>query len=245
MPARRILTTLVAAAAIALSAGSLRAQDPQADPKARELMREVYEKRYAWDDSFPGFEATARVLFKGREYLGTARVGPDYRVAVALQNEAAQKWAAEQLASMASHRRGLPFEKADGRHPLTLGTEDGHPAGRLVRLNDGMNSTYRVRDGQITQVNRQAGPRTRFTIDIIESLPVDGGKFLPRVFTVAYFEAGGGDLERTDTFHDEYRKVGGYLLPESRRHLLAEDGSTEWRVLRLEDVRLLGAAAVN
>ena len=227
------------AALVAGAAGALRAQDQQADPKARELMREVYGKRYTWDERFPGFEGRLTVTHKGQEHLGSFRVEQDYSVQVNLTNEPARKWAADALASIAGHRRGTSFDEADGRYPLTLGPQDTHPAGRLVRLNDMMNSTYRVRDGQIMQVNRSAGPKMRFTIDMLENITVEEDRYLPRVFTVAFFESGSGELVRTDTFWDSYRKIGTYHLPESRRQVRAEDAATEIAILQLEEVKLL------
>jgi hypothetical protein len=229
----------LAAALAVLIPTSLRAQDQQADPKARDLMREVYEKRQTWGPDFPGFEAKLTVLFKGQEHRGMIRVSKDYNVEVHLADDAASRWATEAMASIAGHRRATRFEEADGHYPLTFGPADNHPSGRLVRLNDGMNSTYRVRDGQILQVNRNAGPKLRFTIDIVENLLTDEGKYLPRVYTVAYFTSGSGELQRADTFWDSYRKIGKYYLPDSRRQVTAEDGSTQGMLLKLDDVKLL------
>jgi uncharacterized protein DUF3386 len=229
---------LLAGVLIALTAGSPRAQDVQADPKARELMREVYEKRESWGSDFPGFQAKAVVVYKGQEHRGTVQVGKDYRVEVEIPNEGASKWATDALQSIVLHRRGGRFEEGDGRYPVTFGPTDEHPAGRLIRLNDQMNSTYRVKDGQILQINRAAGPRMRFTIDIIENIRTDRGKVLPRLFTVSYFRSDSGELERTETFWDGYKKVGDYYLPEFRRQITAEDGSTSSMSLRLEQIKL-------
>jgi hypothetical protein len=223
-----------------LLAGAALAQTPQPDPKAVALMREVHRNRYGWDESFPGFEGRLTVSYGGEEHKGLARVGKDLGVEVrGVSNEAAAKWARESLASIVAHRRTAPFERGDGRYPLTLGPSDEHASGRLIRLNDPMNSTYRVRDGQIMQINRAAGPNRRFTIDIVENQRTDGEKVLPRVFTVAYFLSASGELERSETYWEGYRKVGAYYLPEFRRQITAEDSGTNQMSLKLSELKLL------
>lgn len=211
----------------------------KADPEAVALLRSAYEKRYAWDSHFPGFEGKLLVQYLGTEYHGTARVTGKYDAAVSLEDAKAADWAKDELLSIILHRRYVPFDSSDGRYPLTLGPADHHPSGRLIRLNDGMNSTYRVRDGQIMQVNRSAGPQMRFTIDIVENIHTDDGRFLPRVFSVSYFK-NDGSLVSAETYRDGYRKVGGYYLPEYRRQIVAKNGATDSTLLQIEDLRLAG-----
>jgi hypothetical protein len=233
----RLLTLILLGACAA--AVTAHAQDRQADPRAVAVMREVYQKRYTWSDDFPGFGADLVTQVGGKEAKGSARVGKDYNVTVDLPDAEAAKWAEDALASMVAHRRAVKFDTADGGYPLAFGPDDHHPAGRLIRLNDKMNSTYRVRDGQIMQVNRAAGPKTRFTIDIAESLTTEDGRYLPRVFTVAYFDSASGAIKQSQLFRDGYRKVAEYYLPELRLEITAQDGGTEIRSLRLENVKLL------
>jgi hypothetical protein len=213
------------------------AETPHADPSAVQAMREVYQKRYTWDPQFPGFHGKLTVVYGGKRYTGNARVGRDLSIHVELPDEEARKWADEELGSMVLHRKSTPFESGDGRYALTWGTADSHPGGRLVRLNDGMDSTYRIRDGQILQVNRSAGPQMRFTIDIMENIRTEDGRYLPRIFTVAYFKTSGG-LTRTETFWDSYQKAGKYYLPEARRQVAAEGAATESNALSLTDLAL-------
>jgi hypothetical protein len=238
MSRHRLLTLALLGGCLA-AAAAVGAQDRQADPKAAAMMREVYQKRYTWGDDFPGFQADLVVQVGGKEARGSARVRKDYGVSVDLPDAEAAKWAEDALASISAHRRGVRFETADGGYPLAFGPEDRHPTGRLIRLNDKMNSTYRVRDGQIMQVNRAAGPKMRFTIDIAESLQTEDGRYLPRVFTVAYFDSGSGAIKQSQLFRDAYRKTAEYYLPESRLEITALDGGTEIRSLRLDNVKLL------
>lgn len=215
------------------------AQDRQPDPKAVALMRDVYAHRETWDAEFPGFEARATAFYREREYAGNVRVGPDFAVTTTLKEPEPERWLRETLSSIVEHRRATRFETGDGRYPLSLGPEDGHPAGRLVLLHDATQSSYRVRDGEIRQVNRAAGRRLRFTIDVLETQPSEAGRRLPRVFTVSYFEGDGGRLQKTETCRETYRKVGAYHLPESRHQAIAEDGGAWSAGFRLEEHHLL------
>lgn len=230
----RMLPTLLA---LAVAAGPLFAQERRADPKAVALLRQVYEKRVTWGPDFPGFTAKLTVDHQGEEHQGTVKVGKDRQVELHLPNAEAARWAEEALRSIVAHRSAR-FAEGDGRYPLTLGPEDRHPAGRLVHLNDALDSTYRIREGQIRQINRSAGPKQRFTIDILETTRTEEGKFLSRVYTVSFFDAASGQLLRADTFWDGYRKVGPYHLPEFRRQVTAGDGRTAWKMLRLDDIQL-------
>jgi len=231
-----VFTSTLLVSALAGFAGAQEA--PKADPAAVAMMRQVYEKRETWAPDFPGFTAKLTVQLGGKEQQGTVSVGKDRKVEVQLAGEEAQAWAEDALASIVGHRAARRFEEADGRYPLTLGVEDGHPAGRLIHLNDKTSSTYRVRDGQLLQINRAAGPKLRFTIDMVESVPTEGGRLLPRVFTVSYFDSEENNLVKTDTIWDGYQKVGKYYLPEFRRQVTAENGHTDAFHLRLNDIKL-------
>jgi hypothetical protein len=90
---------------------------------------------------------------------------------------------------------------------------------------------YRVRDGQIMQVNRSAGP-SRFTIDILHNTVLENGKYLPSSFTVSYRDAKTGKLNKVESFSERYENVGGFWLPAERQEVISGEGSTS--VIRYE-----------
>lgn len=157
-------------------------------------------------------------------------------------DEAGLQWLNRELGSMIGHRWHAPYAEGDRRYTQTLGSDDAHPYGRLIRLHDDrFNSSYRVRDGQIAQINRQMGPM-RFTIHIQDRVILPGdptGRSLPTHFTVAYWNVEGGRLVRTDIYRDRYVAIGGLHLPASRLVVTADDNGFTYREMRLTGHELL------
>lgn len=230
-----LLLTLVSALACA-------AQSPQADPKARALLRDAHERRYRWNAAFPGFAGRITVAYQGMERGGTARVTAAGAADVTLPDARAEKWARETLQTLVFPLRHTAFEAGDGKYPVTFGPADLHSAGRAVRLHDECKTVYRVREGQIWRIEREEGPvgeaRDRVTLDFLDFARTEEGLFVPRTFAIAHCEAGTGRLQRTETVADTYQRLGAYYLPFTRREAVAEDGGTETRWLRLTELKL-------
>jgi hypothetical protein len=71
---------------------------------------------------------------------------------------------------------------------------------------------------------------------------VDGGKYLPRFFTVTYRDAKTGDLQRTQTFQESYTRIGGIYLPSERRSVSASPTATSITTLILTEHKLSHSA---
>ncbi len=91
-----------------------------------------------------------------------------------------------------------------------------HPLGRMIRFigDEKMQSSYRVRDNMVTEVNRVMGD-LRFSIDVLDVQRDAAGKYLPRVFTVNFWNKTSGALQRTETHVNHWLAVGDYELPRS------------------------------
>jgi hypothetical protein len=237
MKRTRIFALVICALAI-VCATALAQQ--KADPQAYALLKAAHDARQVWPANFPGFTSQVSFDDNGRAFKGSISYTPakGVEMKVAGLDEQAGDWLREQLNSLLAHRRGGDFATRDGRHPITFGEDDKSPLGRLVCLNDSMKSCYRVRNGQTSQVNRAIGDE-RFTIDVLETTAVEGGKYLPRHFTVTYFDAKSGDLKRADAFTDSHVKVEGIWMPSSRRVVRAENGRVTARVIEIHDPRIL------
>jgi Protein of unknown function (DUF3386) len=179
----------------------------------------------------------------GKVHTGTLDYTPKIvlEVKVPTLSEAQQKELEGEVGSLLMHRRGGDFAKGDGKHPITFGPDDGNPIGRLVYLNDEMQSSYRVRDRQVVQVNRTMKGE-RFTINVLETTATPEGKFLPRQFTVTYFDTTGA-VKRAQAYTDTYTQVGGVWLPTSRRVITSEHGQTSVRMTELRQPKLKAASA--
>src|SRR5262245_48975215 len=141
------------------------------DPKAREMLRQAFEKTARWQKDFQGFTADLTVNVNGKESSGPVMVKGPREVSVQLGDANVQKWTQEQLAMIAAHRGPRTFEESDGKYSLTM-EEDGHPFGIKLIIH-GSNSFYRIKDQRITQINRtMAHPGMAsfaFTINVEES----------------------------------------------------------------------------
>ncbi|MEW6129642.1 MAG: DUF3386 family protein [Acidobacteriota bacterium] len=236
--------TLLAACCIALLGGTVAAQqtaakEAKADPEAYALLKKAHDARQTFPQNFRGFAADFTFNDNGRITKGTLLYSDAKGVEVKIDglSEEAKEWVNDQLSSMLAHRRGGDFAKGDGRYPLTFGEDDKNPLGRLLQLNDSMKSSYRVRDGQTVEVTRtMAGDK--FTITVLETTLTEGGKFLPKHFTVTYFDAKTGQLKRTEMFTDAYANTSGLWVPASRRIIRAENGQVTARIIEISNVRL-------
>lgn len=148
-----------------------------------DLLERAHAAAYRFPAGFAGFHATVHtsagdtgtVVVRGRrdhEFVFTHEAGD-------------ADWAREQVASILGHRWPAPYAEGDGRYSSRTET-DGDPGGTLVRLTgDPMNSAYRVRDDEISEVHRTTG-QVRFTIVISGSTHTAEGR-LPNHFSVYYW----------------------------------------------------------
>ncbi len=226
-----------------LAAPSFAADAPaKADPTAYKLLEDAHKNRQVMSDDFPGFTADVTFNNDGKGYKGTLRYkrGEESQVKFEGLEKDEKDWVDDQLLSIIGHRRGGDFAKGDGRYPLTLGA-DKNAFGQLINLNDQMQSSYRVRDNQVTEVTRTAGD-LRFTISVIQTAKADEGKYLPQHFIVSYRDAKSGALKEVQAFRDAYQKLGGAWLPLSRTVVFFDDKTTPTtRSLRLSNVQILPA----
>jgi hypothetical protein len=75
-------------------------------------------------------------------------------------------------------------------------------------------SSYRVLEDRITVVNRNLGGRN-MTITVLDDVRNAEGKQLPQSYTVQYWKAENGDLDRTESISNRWTRVGRYDLPSS------------------------------
>lgn len=208
-------------------------------PQAHAALQAAHEGGYRFPADFAGF--TAEVEITGGEPARTGRVTLRSPREIEIDVEADEEtlgWLRHELGSMAGHRWPTPYAGSDGRWTLTL-EDDGAALGDLIRVHDDpFNSSYRLRDGRITQVNRQMGP-TRFSINIHEHTTLPDGRTLPAIFTVAFWDAAQARLTRTDEYRDRYREVDGVQLPAERRVLRAADDGISVRTMTLRNQTLL------
>ncbi len=208
------------------------------DPIAYDLLKEARTTSQNFPADFGGYSAEVIYNDNGKVYNGTV----DYTPKVAMKFEmkglevTESKKLEGEITSLISHRKGGDFTKSDGKYPITFGADDKNPIGRMVCLNDELKSCYRVKNKQVVQVNRTMGGEF-FTINILETTPTADGKFLPRQFSVTYFDDKTKLMKRTQFFSDSYENMNGVWMPKTRRIITCEKGETKVRIMEFTNFK--------
>jgi hypothetical protein len=187
-----------------------------ADPEAVKLFEEALAARARWE-KFPGFTAHIAGKVDGQFFEGEVTIDGKGEVQLETKERAAGAWAREQLESVALHRGagGSDSPAAERPKPVLRFADDetDHPLGRLLIFEGGsFASSYRVKDRQILVVNRLMG-KQNMTITVLDNERNREGAFLPRSFTVQYWDAATGELRRTETVQQRWQRVGSWDLP--------------------------------
>ena len=201
------------------------------DPEAVSLFEQAVAARAQWQ-GFTGFSAQVAGEVDGRPFEGRATVAADGSVTIKGGDAALRPWAQEQLESLVMHRLPPP---GDGTRPVVRFADerDDHPLGRLLVFAGGrFASSYRVKDGQITVVNRHFG-RESMTITTLDQERNREGATLPRSYVVQRWDAATGALRRVETVQDRWVRVGAWDLPAAHTVTTASDAGLSVRSLTL------------
>ena len=207
-----------------------------ADPAAVKMFQEAMAARAAWK-SFPGFSAEVAARVDGRTWKGAATISAKGDVELEMPDEVATPWVQEQLESLVLHRLARP----EGKPPvLRFADQDlTHPLGRLLLFEGGQfASSYRVKDKQIMVVNRQMGKRN-MTITVLDNDKNADGQFLPRSYTVQYWDAATGQLARSEAIQNRWARVGAWDLPTQLTTVTSSGTGQSVKTMSLAKHRLL------
>lgn len=207
---------------------------------AEEMMVRAHEARMTWGEGFPGFEAEMVVRADGEVHRCSVKVTAGGAVLLNMPKPRPKsvEWAQDRLQSVVDHRQA-----GSRKYDVSFADDDtDHPFGRLIKFNqDRLHSVYRIQGDLIREVHRTVG-QTRFIISVIEVTQTAEKKYLPRTYTVSYWDADSGGLKRSDTFYSGWTRVGAFDLPARLLVVTtAGDRRRDVRELRLSDHRLLKA----
>lgn len=206
------------------------------DAEATRMLAEARAARAQWE-KFPGFAADLEVYADGKTTKGRVEVSAKGQVSLKLDDPAAEAWVKRTLTSVVSHRID---NSAIKKTPCAFADQDAdHPLGRAVRvLSDEFHSSYRVRDRQISVVNRQMGD-VRFTISVQENRFNAEGKYLPASYVVNTWDMKTDALKSSEAHHQTWQRVGPFDLPLAATVIKASAGQQEARRLKLSNHRLM------
>ncbi len=209
------------------------------DPEAVKLFQDALAARATWQD-FPGFTAKLTAELDDRPFEGSVTVKADGSVSVDLGEEPVPAWLSVQLESLTMHRAASQTPSADRPPPVVRFADDhpDHPLGPLLAFEGGhMATSYRVKDREITSVNRVLDGRD-MTITMVKNEKNAEGKLLPRSYIVQYWDDASGNLLRTETVQDGWKRVGAFDLPASHTVSTASGEGFSVRTFTLSDHKL-------
>jgi hypothetical protein len=211
------------------------------DPAAVKLFQEALAARAHWE-GFPGFSAHIRGHMDGHAFSGPVSIDAAGTVNAAVKDEAAQSWVQGQLESIVLHRGAGSNARSTGKTdpPVHFADSDlDHPLGRLLIFEGGrFASSYRIRDKQIVVVNRHMG-KENMTITVLDNDRTPEGRFLPRSYTVQYWDAATGSLKRTETVQERWLRLGSWDLPAAHTLTIASGTGLTTRSFLLSKQQLL------
>ena len=170
---------------------------------------------------------------------GQAKIDANGIVELKLPESKLADWVEEQLNSLVQHR--MPDGEVNEGTVTFAEEAAAHPLGRKLDLGDPtLQSAYRIKDDVIMEVNRTAGPAMRFTISVLEVEWNAEHKYLPRAFTMNFFNSKSGALAVSNGYWNEWSRVGNFDLPKTIVEVSAHPGGTSTRKIAFSNCQLLG-----
>ena len=202
------------------------------------LLREAHERGYRFPVTFHGF--TARIDWETPAGSGDGTVEVRLGEETPVETSELDEWANGQLRSLIAHRSPRPYEEGDGAIEKRV-TDDDHALGSRIELDDAMESSYVISNGQIAAVTRNAHG-SRFTIIVQGREPAGDGTSVPTTFCVAFWD-GDGALKASEAYTDTYTELDGVLVPASRTVVRADGDGLSVRRLVLSEHAAVGIGA--
>lgn len=234
-----VVASTLRSGAPCLALGALLTMTPlAAGPTASELLAAARQNRETLSPNFAGFRSGLVVHKDGTLHEGRMHFRPPITLEVEFDDVEVRKAAKRTIRSMLSHRMPTRAEGSAAQERVTFGGEDLHALGRKVFLGDDLDSSYRIRDHRILEVDRRMQDE-RLVITVMETEETASGKYLPTHFFVVNYDRSTGAVLHSAAYRDAYGAVGGEYLPLSRQVASTVEGRTE--VLRIEwrDLELL------
>ena len=208
------------------------------DPSARALLRRATEKRYTWDEKFPGFRGSFEYIEDGKPPVrGGFEVGRELEVRISAPTEAARAALRNQISAFISHRKLNPFDLtfAGSSFRKMPAKENGYV--EIVTEGDSMGTRYTVRNDEIVKVGRSAG-RLRFEARNLSQLHTEDDRYITVEYELVYYSNEDDSEVSVERTLDSYAKFGAYWLPTGRKTTRTERGrQTPGFELKLTDLR--------
>jgi hypothetical protein len=204
-----------------------------------EFLQRAHRARAVWN-GFPGFRAEITVSDGAVIAQGNLLISPTGQLTIDVNQ--APAWLEGKLKSFIEHR----FSASDDYQAEIIQEATTHPLGTLLAIKGDslMGSRYRILDDVIREVHRQP-EGGRFTITVLDVHRNPQGKYLPRVYSVSFWDSA-GNLVATTVELDEWTRVADWDLPLSITTVrTASSHQREVRQIRFTNHVLLESPVAN
>ena len=198
------------------------------DPRAAALLQEAAKTRYTWIPEITSVSGKFTWEKDGNSGAGTFRSVLHKRDGLIITPDGNAEVPADikdHIGSTIMHRVGpAPLAPERPQPASVIVVEDESRGPLILLLGDSMNSSQRVKDGKLVQVNRVMGGK-RFTIDVTEFEKAPGGlRVYPTAFTVTWWDAANGTKLETQKYSTQgFHLVDGQMFPKAER-VVSEKG---------------------
>jgi hypothetical protein len=215
----------------------------QDDALARRLLQRAQGAFQKWPEGFAGFRAQIQCRTSGQKASGWVQVSPRQPVEVHLPDVELCRLAQTLLARLVDERTPRFFKDGDGRYPITLDAEPGHPFGKRIQVHrrDGEGLAYWIDTaGRIRYVERE-GEGKRMVTAFEEYTRATPGRVLPTCVTTAWFDIESGVCIRSETVVNTHCRVEYVWLPATQQVTITGINATQTVLLALDAHTLLFA----
>ena len=223
-------------------------KDSAGDPRAAALMKEASKTRYTWNPEMVAVSGKITWEKDGNAGAGTFRSVLRQRGGLTITADRDTQVPSDvksHVASMIGHRVPPAPGAAQRPQPASVIVVEDEDRGPLIlTVGDAMQSTQRVKDGKLVQVNRVMGGK-RFTIDVTEfEKAPDGQRVFPAAFVVTWWDAASGKrVERQNFTTQGFHVVNGQMFPKSEKVVSEKDGKKSTLEIRYADIKFETAQA--
>jgi hypothetical protein len=212
------------------------------DPRGAALLQEAAKTRYTWNPEVSAVSGKFAWEKDGKAGAGTFRSVLHKRGGLNITAEGEAEVPAEvkdHIGSTIMHRVGpAPGAPERPQPESVIVVEDDGRGPLILLLGDSMNSSQRVKDGKLVQVNRVMGGK-RFTIDVTEfEKGPDGHRVYPAAFTVSWWDAATGNkLEKQSYTTQGFHLIEGQMFPKAEIVVSEKGDKTTTLTIHYSDIK--------
>jgi Protein of unknown function (DUF3386) len=193
------------------------AADPLVEPEispAKTLLQTAYDRRYTWNEDFPGYEAEVAVKYQDTYVQGSVLLLPTLQTAAKnVIDKTIREVILAQVQMVASQLQRTTFEEMHGQYEFALLNHENGIT-EIEETKDDLSARYKVKDEEMIQVDRNLGEMT-IQIKTLDSLKTPEG-YLQTHFQATFRDPKTEEILEQDDIRDSYDKVGDYYLLAKR-----------------------------